>query len=577
MISAQKPWLKYYGEVPHEVDFPRCTMYETLIRAAERYPDRIAYDFMDYTATYRQFLEQIDRCADALTAMGLQEGDRMTISMPTSPPGIICFYALNKLGAVASMIHPLSTESEIEFYLRVSRSRFALTMDIFYDTFKKAADKTALEMLLIARIQDYLPPVKSVLYWMAKGRHAPRIRRAERVRLWKEAVMRGRYPRAPQGRAGPDEMAAILYSGGTTGTPKGIMLSNYNFVSQGMMCAEWVGMDEDIADILAMLPIFHGFGLGVCVNAALMNGGKSILVPLFEADMAADLIRKKPNYIIGVPTLFEALNRNEKFNRADLSCLYACFSGADTLPRTVKERFEEIVRRQGGRTKLLEGYGLTEAVTAIMALPLGEYREGSIGIPFPNMLAKIVKRGSTTEAEIGEEGEICVHGPAVMLGYLDQPEETAAVLKRHPDGKNWLHTGDIGTMDQDGFFYFKLREKRMIKSSGMNVYPTQVEAQLYKHPAVAEACVIGVPDKIQVERVKAFIVLKEGAESGPEMEKELIAHCRKDLIKWSCPREIEFYDELPRTRVGKIAYKVLEDQEIARLAAAGEYTGDRAG
>ncbi|NLA11763.1 MAG: long-chain fatty acid--CoA ligase [Firmicutes bacterium] len=577
MISAEKPWLKYYGQVPHEVDFPRCTMYETLLRAAERYPRRIAYDFMDYTATYSQFIEQIDRCADALTALGLREGDRMTISAPTSPPGIICFYALNKLGAVASMIHPLSTESEIEFYLKVSRSRFALTMDLFYDTFKKAADKTALELLLIARIQDYLPPLKQLLYWLAKGRKIPRIPTGAAVKLWKDAVMRRRYPRAPRGRAGPDDLAAILYSGGTTGTPKGIMLSNYNFVSQGMMCAEWVGMDDDLADILAMLPIFHGFGLGVCVNAALMNGGKSILVPLFEADMAADLIKKKPNYIIGVPTLFEALNRNEKFNRADLSCLNACFSGADTLPRTVKERFEEIVRRQGGQTKLLEGYGLTEAVTAIMALPLGEYREGSIGIPFPNMLAKIVKRGSTAEAEIGEEGEICVHGPAVMLGYLDQPEETANVLKRHDDGKTWLHTGDIGTMDQDGFFYFKLREKRMIKSSGMNVYPTQVEEQLYKHPAVAEACVIGVPDEVQVERVKAFVVLKDEARRGPEMEQELIEHCRRDLIKWSCPREIAFYDELPKTRVGKIAYKELENQEIARLKKAGGYTGDQAG
>ncbi len=577
MISAEKPWLKYYGQVPHEVDFPRCTMYETLLRAAERYPRRIAYDFMDYTATYSQFIEQIDRCADALTALGLREGDRMTISAPTSPPGIICFYALNKLGAVASMIHPLSTESEIEFYLKVSRSRFALTMDLFYDTFKKAADKTALELLLIARIQDYLPPLKQLLYWLAKGRKIPRIPTGAAVKLWKDAVMRRHYPRAPRGRAGPDDLAAILYSGGTTGTPKGIMLSNYNFVSQGMMCAEWVGMDDDLADILAMLPIFHGFGLGVCVNAALMNGGKSILVPLFEADMAADLIKKKPNYIIGVPTLFEALNRNEKFNRADLSCLNACFSGADTLPRTVKERFEEIVRRQGGQTKLLEGYGLTEAVTAIMALPLGEYREGSIGIPFPNMLAKIVKRGSTAEAEIGEEGEICVHGPAVMLGYLDQPEETANVLKRHDDGKTWLHTGDIGTMDQDGFFYFKLREKRMIKSSGMNVYPTQVEEQLYKHPAVAEACVIGVPDEVQVERVKAFVVLKDEARRGPEMEQELIEHCRRDLIKWSCPREIAFYDELPKTRVGKIAYKELENQEIARLKKAGGYTGGQAG
>ncbi|MFY9113772.1 MAG: AMP-binding protein, partial [Dethiobacteria bacterium] len=424
---------------------------------------------------------------------------------------------------------------------------------------------------------DYLPPIKSILYWMAKGRKAPKIPSTRGVRMWKDVVLRGRYPQAPPGKAGPDDLAAILYSGGTTGSPKGIMLSNYNFVSQGMMCAEWVGMNEDIADILAMLPIFHGFGLGVCVNAALMNGGKSILVPMFEADLAADLIKKKPNYIIGVPTLFEALNRNEKFNRADLSCLYACFSGADTLPRTVKERFENIVQRQGGRVKLLEGYGLTEAVTAIMALPLGEYREGSIGIPFPNMRAKIVKRGTTVEADIGEEGEICVHGPAVMLGYLDQPEETANVMKRHDDGRVWLHTGDIGTMDEDGFFYFKLREKRMIKSSGMNVYPAQVEAQLYKHPEVLEACVIGVPDREQVERVKGFVVLKDKAKATPDMEKELISHCRKDLIKWSCPREIEFIDELPKTRVGKIAFKELEDYEMARLEAAGEYTGEEAG
>ena len=577
MTAAQKPWLKYYGNVPHEVDFPRKTMYEVVRKAAEKYPENIAYDFMDYQATYSQFMEQIDRCADALTALGLKKGDRMTIAMPTSPPGIICFYALNKLGAVASMIHPLSTGSEIEFYLQLSRSRFALTMDIFYDTFKKAADRSDLEILLIARIQDYLPPLKSALYWFAKGRKAPKVTAAGPVRLWKETVMRCRHPRAPAAEMGPDDMAAILYSGGTTGTPKGIMLSNYNFVSQGMMCAEWVGMNTEVADILAMLPIFHGFGLGVCVNAALMNGGKSILVPLFEADMAADLIKKKPNYIIGVPTLFEALSRNAKFNRADLRCLHGCFSGADTLPRTVKERFEEIVQRQGGRVKLLEGYGLTEAVTAIMALPLGEYREGSIGIPFPNMLAKIVKRGTTTEAAVGEEGEICVHGPAVMLGYLDQPEETANVMRRHDDGRIWLHTGDIGTMDGDGFFYFKLREKRMIKSSGMNVYPTQVEAQLYKHPAVHEVCVIGVPDREQIERVKAFVVLKEGFAAGAAMERELIEHCRKDLIKWSCPREVAFCSELPKTRVGKIAFTELEEQEIARLEAAGEYTGDQAG
>ncbi len=573
-MYKQKPWLKFYGDTPHEVDYPRCSMYESILGAAEKYPDAIAYDFMDYTATYKQFTAQIDQCAAALSSLGLRKGDRITISMPTSPPGIICFYAVNKMGAVASMIHPLSTESEIEFYINVSKSRFALTMDLFYETFKKAADKTALELLIVAKIQDYLPLPKSILYWIAKGRKVPKIEKDSRVIMWKENVMRRSYPPVAKVEVDPDELAVILYSGGTTGTPKGIMLSNYNFVTQGMMCANWVGMNEKFADMLAILPIFHGFGLGVCVNAALMNGGKTILVPMFEADMAAKLMKKKPNYIVGVPTLFEALSKNEIFNKSDLSCLYACFSGADTLPRVVKERFEEVVKRRGGNVKLMEGYGLTEAVTAIMAMPLNEYREGSIGIPFPNMLAKIVKRNTTEEAPVGEEGEICVSGPAVMLGYMDQPEETAAVLKNHDDGRVWLHTGDIGVMDEDGFFYFKLREKRMIKSSGMNVYPAQVEALLYNHDAVEEACIIGVPDLEQVERVKGFVVLKDPSKAGPEMEKELINHCRKDLIKWSCPREIEFIDELPKTRVGKIAFKELEAREIEKLKAEGKYHGE---
>ncbi len=572
-----KPWLKFYGDVPHEVDFPRCSMYESVVNAAKQYPNEIAYDFMGYTATYKKFTEQIDQCANALATMGLKKGDCITISMPTSPPGIICFYAVNKLGAVASMIHPQSTESEIEFYINISKSKFALTMDMFYETFKKAADKTDLETLIISKIQDYLPFTKSILFWVAKGRKIPKIPTGDGVVMWKDVILGSRDPEVPVADVDPDELAVILYSGGTTGSPKGIMLSNYNFVTQGMMCAQWVGMNEKFADMMAMLPIFHGFGLGVCVNAALMNGGKSILVPMFEAELAAKLMKKRPNYIIGVPTLFEALNKNETFNKADLSCLYACFSGADTLPRAVKERFESIVQRQGGNVKLLEGYGLTEAVTAIMAMPIGEYREGSIGIPFPNMLVKIVNRGTMEEAEVGEEGEICVNGPAVMMGYMNQPEETASVLKQHDDGRIWLHTGDIGTMDEDGFFYFKLREKRMIKSSGMNVYPAQVEGQLYAHDAVAEACVIGVPDIEQVEKVKAYVVLKDMSKKGPDMEKELINHCRKDLIKWSCPREVEFIDELPKTRVGKIAFKELEKREIARLKAEGKYYGEQAG
>ena len=218
---------------------------------------------------------------------------------------------------------------------------------------------------------------------------------------------------------------------------------------------------------------------------------------------------------------------------------------------------------------------MTEAVTAIAAMPMGEYREGSVGIPFPDMSVKIVAIGSTDEVPAKEEGEICIHGPAVMMGYLDQPEETAQTLKTHTDGETWLHTGDVGSMDEDGFIYFKLRLKRMIKSSGMNVYPAQVEDVLLTHPEVTEGCVIGVPDEAQVQRVKAFVVLTDPAAAGPDKEKELIAHCRKHLIKWSCPRQIEFIDEMPKTLIGKVAFKELEDREMERRRKEGKYTGER--
>jgi long-chain acyl-CoA synthetase len=383
-------------------------------------------------------------------------------------------------------------------------------------------------------------------------------------------MMRGDHPKVPDAVGEADDLAVIMYSGGTTGKPKGIMLSNLNFVSQGMMCAAWGDMNE-YDSMLAILPIFHGFGLGVCINAMFMGGGKTILVPQFTAKTVAKLIAtKRPSVIVGVPTLYDALTRDDSFARANLGCLRGAFCGADHLPRSVKEHFEDIVRTSagGGEIKLLEGYGLTEAVTAIMAMPTTEYRERSIGVPFPDMLAKIVVRGTTDEAAVGDDGEICVSGPAVMQGYLDHPEETAATLKTHADGRVWLHTGDIGAMDADGFFFFKLREKRMIKSSGMNVYPAEVEGVLTQHEAVDQACVIGVPDPQQIERVKAFVVLKDRSREGKAMEEELVAHCKEHLIKWSCPREIEFRAELPKTLIGKIDFKVLAEEERAKREAA---------
>ncbi len=573
-MGESAPWHRYYGTVPKSIDYPKVTMYEAVALTAAKFPEAVAWDFMGRTSTYSEFLNEIDYFANALAKSGLQRGDRITIAMPTTPQGIICFYAANRLGAVASMIHPLSTESEIEFYLTVSESKIALTVDAFYGKFKQVANRSGLKRLILTRIPDYLPLLKGIGFKLLKGRKIPKVP-ADPLVVWWQDLMQQPAPAAPKSDMAPDDMAAILYSGGTTGTPKGIMLSNLNLIAEGTQCAHWVGMKQD-SSILAILPIFHGFGLGVCVNAAFMGGAKSILVPTFTPEQVAGLIKtKRPSFVVGVPTLFDALTRNPQFQKSDLSCLKAAFCGADTLPRVVKERFEEIVRRQGGNVKLLEGYGLTEAVTGIMATPLNEYREGSIGVPFPDMLAKIVTPGTIETAPVDEEGEICISGPAVMMGYLNQPEETAKTLRPHADGRIWLHTGDIGTMDEDGFFYFKLRQKRMIKSSGMNVYPAQVEEQLYKHPDVSEACVIGVPDESQVERVRAYVVLKDPSGAGVAMEKELIEHCRRDLIKWSCPREIVFRDSLPQTLVGKIAYRVLQDEAVAQLKAAGEYAGDQ--
>ena len=563
-----RPWLRFYGKVPHSLTYPQLTLYEALCATATRVPEAIAWDFFDTTSTYRQFVNDIATCADALAAVGLKAGDRLLISMPTSPQGVIAFYAANKLGALPALIHPLSTAPEIEHYLNISKARVVLTLDAFYATFAAVKPKLPLVTLILARIPDTLSPLRRFGFWLTKGRHILRVPADDRVRWWAE-LMSARHPVAVRTAGSTDDAAAILFSGGTTGTPKGILLSNRNFIAEGMAVASWGGIGAGDS-ILAIMPIFHGFGLGVCVNAAFMAGGKSILVPVFTAQIVAKLIRtKRPNLLVGVPTLFDALSRDPSLQHADLSCLRATFSGADTLPRPVKQRFEALVRARGGNVQLLEGYGLTEAVSGIMATPVDEYREGSIGLPLPDMLASICRVGTSEELPPGEEGEICIAGPAVMMGYLDEPEATDEALRVHADGRTWLHTGDLGRMDSDGFFYFSARLKRMIKTSGFNVYPAQVEAVLYQSPFVAEACVVGVPDPEQVERVKAFVVLKDPAKANAEMEKSLIETCRASLIKWSCPREVEFRRELPKTRVGKVDYKVLVAEEVAKAGNKG--------
>ena len=563
-MVRDSPWLSHYGEVPESLDYPDATVWEMLARASRPRAKARAFEFLGATASYGDLTAAVDRFAGVLSALGLEARDRITVSLPTCPQAVIAFYAAAKIGAVPAFIHPLSTTPEIQKYLAISHSRVVLTLDAFYPSFAALPADAALETLILTRIPDYLPLLKRPLFRLTKGRRIAAIPRDRRVRWWTE-MMRN-VAVAPATPAAADEPAAILYSGGTTGEPKGILLSHRNFVSEGMQVAAWVGMtDRDV--VLSVLPIFHGFGLGALVNAPLMCGASIVMVPTFTPTVVAKLIRtKRPTLMAGVPTLYEALTADPSLRRADLSCLRAAFSGADSLPRPVKERFERLVAERGGHVRLIEGYGLTETVTGIMGMPLHEYRDGSVGVPLPDMLARICRPGSDQELPPGSEGEICVSGPAVMLGYLDAPAATAEALHTDRDGSVWLHTGDIGLMDEDGFFRFTSRLKHMIKSSGFNVYPSQVEAVLYRHPAVAEAAVIGVPDQAQGERVKAFIVLRDPYTADEALSQELIAHCRNDLIRWACPREIEFRSDLPMTRLGKVDYTLLR-REAATAAA----------
>lgn len=557
-----RPWRKWYGEIPADLVYPEVCLYEAICSVVQRVPDAIAWDFFDTTATYSNLLHSIDAFAAALAQLGLKSGERIVIALPTSPPGIIAFYAANKLGAVAAMVHPLSTAAELQHYLNATGARIAITLDIFYDHFAASQPRIPLETLVLCRISDYLPRLKGLALRLSSPWHPSKAHSDSRVRWWTK-LMGQEHPAVQRSPMAVDDPAAILFSGGTTGTPKGIVLSNRNFIAEGMAAASWLDM-HNIQSILAAMPIFHGFGLSLCINVPLMIGGTTVLMPKFSAHGVAKLLTKKhPNVIVGVPTLFSALINNRWLHHANLSCLHAAFCGADTLPRSIKEGFEEFVARRGGRVRLMEGYGLTETVTAIMAMPPTEYRQGSIGIPFPGMLAKICKPGTQEALNSGEVGEICVAGPALMLGYLDDPQATAQAMQKHADGRVWIHTGDFGKMDADGFFYFKERLKRIIKSSGFNVFPSEVEAVLYAHPLVHQVCVAGVPDPSQGERVAAFVVLKDQTMANQKTEREIIEYCRTQLIKWSCPRTIEFHKELPLTRLGKIDYRALVHEHIS--------------
>ena len=565
-ITAKTPWAGHTGGVPLHLDYFEGSMFEAVEQIAKQYPDNIAFDFMGKSTSYSALIEKITTCAKALKAMGIQPGDKVTIALPNCPQGVCMFYAINLIGAIANMIHPLSAEKEIEFYLNESNSVAAITLDQFYGKFAAIRGNTGTKHLIIARIKDELPPLLKLGYSLTEGRKIPKLPEDADITAWNDFLNKGKsFTGEYKAQRSCTEPAVILYSGGTTGTTKGILLSDKNFNALGQQVVATNPMFRPGDKMLAAMPIFHGFGLGVCIHTMLSQGGRCILVPRFTPKTyAKDLVKHRCNFIAGVPTLYEALLRLEDMEGKDLSCLKGVFSGGDSLSVELKRKLDKFLLDHGASIQVREGYGTTETVTACCLTPVHISKEGSIGLPFPDTYIKIVRPDTDEELPYGQEGEILLAGPTVMLGYMHHPQETAQTLRRHDDGLTWVYTGDLGCMDEEGFVYFKGRAKRMIVTSGYNVYPAQMENILDAHEYVQMSCVIGVPDPLKMQKIKAFIKPASGVEPSEQTKQAILAHCRAHVAKYAMPYDIEFREDLPKTLVGKVAYRVLEEEELTK-------------
>ena len=568
MSNVDAPWFAFYGDVDPRLIYPDVSMYDMVERAANLYPNYQAITFMGKGANFSEMMQQIRLVARAFAAIGIKPGDKVTLCMPNCPQIVECFYALNRIGAIASMIHPLSSVGEIAFYIKDSGSKAVVTLDTFYGKFEEVRQQVSFDTLVLTSIKDALSPVMKIGFSLTEGRKIPKVPKNADVLLW-NAFLKGAKKQDEScfvERKGADA-AVILFSGGTTGVTKGILLSNLNFNALALQTCAMGHCVKPGARMLAAMPMFHGFGLGVCIHTMLTAGVTAILVPRVSVESYAKLLKKeRPNYIAGVPTLYEGITRNPYMDGVDMSQLLGVFSGGDTLSIELKKKFDAFLAEHGATVQVREGYGTTECVTASCLTPYDMYREGSIGLPFPDTYYKIVKPGTTNEVPYGEDGEICLCGPSVMIEYVNQPEETANVLKKHADGHVWLHTGDLGYMDADGFIFFKQRIKRLIITSGYNVYPSQVENAIDAHEKVLMSCVIGVPDSYRMQKIKAFVVLRPNVLPTPALKEEILAHCSKLVAKYAMPYDIEFRSELPKTLVGKVAYTILEKEELAKQA-----------
>lgn len=555
---TNNPWLDQYPEeVPHSYDYPKQNLAKFLVDSAATYPQQIALDFLGKKMTYASLLQSVYRFANALQRLGVRKGDRIAIMLPNCPQGVIAYYGTLLVGGISVMTNPLYVPREIEHQLTDSGANIIVTMDALVERVHKAMERKPLQYTIVTSMKDYLPFPKNVLYPIKakKDGMAANVEYNEHI-LSFVSLLKNSVETPVEVPVDPEhDLALIQYTGGTTGFAKGVMLTHMNLVSNTIQAQLWSYRTQMAQEkYLAALPFFHVFGLTVLLNQAMYIAGTLILIPRFQVDDVLKTIhKKKPTIFPGAPTMYIAVIHHPEVGRFDLSSIQICVSGAAPLPLEVQERFERIT---GG--KLIEGYGLTEASPVTHANNIWEKRKnGSIGIPFPDTLAKIVHPETGEEMPVGEIGELVVKGPQVMKGYWNRPEETERTLR---DG--WLYTGDLARMDEEGFFYILDRRKDMIIAGGYNIYPREVEEVLFEHPDVEEAVVAGVKDPYRGENVKAYIVLRKGSNV---TEEELKSWCKERLAVYKVPKIYEFRDSLPKTLVGKVLRRKLIEEENEKL------------
>ena len=555
----ERPWLKQYeAGVSATISFPDVPLHRLLSDSAIRFPDRAAMVYYGRRLSYRQLDTLTERFARALIHLGVRKGDRVAIMLPNIPQSVIGYFGALKAGAYVVQTNPLYVAPEIAYQMTDSGAETIVALDLFYPRIKEVMERTPLKRVILTRVSDYLPWLKRFLYPLKARRQGQWVEIKRNPPIYDFPTILAAAPDdLLLNPVSPDDIALLQYTGGTTGVPKGAMLTHRNLVVNAYQCRQWLqGLREGQETFLGVLPFFHVYGMTTCQNLAILIGGTIVLLPRFQADeVLKTIVAHRVTAFPGIPAMYMALNNHPKVGEYDLTSVCYCISGAGPLFAEVQERFETLTG-----SRLVEGYGLTEASPVTHCNPIvGKRRSRCIGLPVPGTDARVVdlKTGRLLEGT-GETGELQVKGSQVMRGYWNQDAETTAVLR---DG--WLSTGDVVRMDEEGFFFIQDRKKDMIKSGGMNVYPREVDECLCQHPKVKEACVIGIPQDLRGEKIKAFVVLKEGERATPA---EILDHCRKGLAKFKVPKQVEFRTELPKTLVGKVLRRVLLEEELKRAA-----------